>query len=137
MGLTLTVRVAASLVVVEADVVADAGPEFLQGNEGVTVDVLVFEDRPETLSASVVVTLTGLSHRVQDLELLTELDDLGIVEFALQSPSLIFTSNSVKSESCRVSWRANSKRRIEIFGDPSAPLILRVCCQLATVAVRE
>jgi hypothetical protein len=47
---------AASLVVVEIDVVGNAGMKFFVGGEGVTVEVLVLEDRPEALGAGVVVT---------------------------------------------------------------------------------
>ena len=45
--------------VVEVDVAGDPGSELVDGGEGVPVEVLVFEDRPETLGAGVVVALTG------------------------------------------------------------------------------
>jgi hypothetical protein len=47
------------LVVVEVDVAGDAGSEFVDGGEGMPVEVLVLEDRPEALGAGVVETLTG------------------------------------------------------------------------------
>ena len=66
--------------VVEVHVVSDAGAKFFERREGVTVEVLVLEDRPEALGTGVVVTRTGLTHRSEDVELLTERDDLGVVE---------------------------------------------------------
>jgi hypothetical protein len=47
------------LVVVEVDVAGDPGSEFVEGGEGVPVEVLVFEDRPEALGTGMVVALTG------------------------------------------------------------------------------
>jgi hypothetical protein len=46
-------------VVVEVDVAGNPGTELVEGGEGVPVEVLVFEDRPEALGAGVVETLTG------------------------------------------------------------------------------
>ena len=48
--------------VVEVHVVSDAGTKILHGHEGVTIEVLVLEDRPEALGAGVVVTRTRLTH---------------------------------------------------------------------------
>jgi len=67
-------------VVIEVDVVSDAGSQFVERDEGVAVEILVLEDRPEALGAGVVVARTRLTHRPEDLEPLTERDDLGVVE---------------------------------------------------------
>ncbi len=42
--------------IVELDVAGDAGAQLIDGGEHVTIKVLVFEDRPETFGAGVVVT---------------------------------------------------------------------------------
>ncbi len=47
---------AASLVVVEGDVVGDAGAKLFQGHDGAAVETLVYENRSEALAACVVVT---------------------------------------------------------------------------------
>jgi hypothetical protein len=56
-------------VVVEGEVVLDAGAQFGDGHERVSVEVLVLEDRPEALGARVVVATAGRTHRANDLEL--------------------------------------------------------------------
>jgi hypothetical protein len=46
-------------VVVGVDVAGDPGTELVDGGEGVLVELLVLEDRPEALGAGVVITSTG------------------------------------------------------------------------------
>ena len=71
-----------TIVVVEVDVALNAGTQFIHGGEDVSVEVLVFEDRPKAFSARMVEAVAGPTHRAGDLGLGAELDDSAIVELA-------------------------------------------------------
>src|ERR1700744_2714948 len=73
---------ASALVVVEGDVAGDPGSEFVDGGEGVPVEVLVFEDRPEALGAGVVVAAAGGAHGADQAGCRAGLDDLAVAELA-------------------------------------------------------
>jgi hypothetical protein len=61
-------------VIVEGDVVGDAGSELVDGGEGVPVEVLVLEDRPEALGTGVVETTPGGSHGPNQAHALAEVN---------------------------------------------------------------
>jgi len=65
-------------VVVEVDVAGDPGSEFIDGGEGVPVEVLVFEDRPKALGAGMVIATARRPHGANQTDALAELDDLAI-----------------------------------------------------------
>jgi hypothetical protein len=69
-------------VVVEVDVVVDAVAQLVHGGEGVPVEVLVLEDRPEALRTGVVVATAGGPHGTDDAESGAELLDLVVAELA-------------------------------------------------------
>jgi hypothetical protein len=60
-------------VVVEVDVALDADAQLLHVGEDMSVEVLVFEDRPEALGTGVVVARAGRPYGANDLQLLAEL----------------------------------------------------------------
>ncbi len=66
--------------IVTVDVTGEAGAQLIHGGEHVAIEVLVFEDRPETFCAGVVETLAGCPHRAHDAELLAECRDTTITE---------------------------------------------------------
>ena len=68
------------MVVVEVDVFGDPGSEFVDGGEGVAVEVFVFEDRPEALGAGMVVAAAGGPHGTDQVEVVAELHDLVVAE---------------------------------------------------------
>ena len=73
---------ASALVVVEVDVEDDTGSEFVDGGEGVPVEVFVFEDRPEALCAGMVVAAAGGAHGTDQVDVGAEPDDLPVAEMA-------------------------------------------------------
>ena len=64
--------------VVEVDVSGDPCPELVDGGEGVPVEVLVFEDRPEALGTGVVEATARRSHGADQSDVLAEVHDLAI-----------------------------------------------------------
>jgi hypothetical protein len=67
-------------VVIKVDVAINADAQFAHVGEHVTIEVLVFEDRPEAFGVGVVVARAGLAHRADDAELPAELDDFIVGE---------------------------------------------------------
>jgi hypothetical protein len=75
------------MVIVEVDVAGDTGSQLCHGGEDGAVEVLIFEDGPETFGTGVIETTAGGTHGTDQACPVTELGRLAVAAGVLADTS--------------------------------------------------